>query len=116
MKFSLVVFLISILYKFSLSQTINPDDSLQSGKKYRIIFFSQKEIVGTVTAQNDKTITLNSGNKVSLINEATYLRSAPIFRLLNINSSRPVRIFDFSKGDLLSCQGRVIILFHEINF
>jgi len=63
MKYIIVIFILNSLIPVILfSQTLSPSDLLLKGNKYKLTLFDEKEITGTLVSQDDKTVTIKSGN------------------------------------------------------
>lgn len=62
-----IIFLIGPKTDISYSQLINPDDSLINRSTYKFTLFDEKEITGTLVSQDEKTVTIKSGNILMII-------------------------------------------------
>jgi hypothetical protein len=62
MKHLFLIFMLISYTAVLYSQSLNPSDSLIMGIKYKVTLFDEKEIIGTLVSQNEKTLSISSGN------------------------------------------------------
>jgi len=63
----LIITLNALISDILFSQTLNPSDNLLTAKQYKLTLFDEKEITGTLVSQDEKTVTIKSGDILMII-------------------------------------------------